>query len=60
MLDDLTTDVASDDLRETLERHRQQTKTHVNRLEDIFDAIGVPVHKNELSPWCGSTERFGD
>ena len=60
MLDDLTTDVANDDLRETLERHRQQTKTHVNRLEDIFDAIGVPVHGSELSPWCGSTERFGD
>lgn len=39
VLGDMASDVANDDLREALERHRDQTRRHIERLEDVFEAI---------------------
>lgn len=45
----LATDVANDDLRQGFERHREQTQTHVGRLEDVFEAIGeTPEQRRSL------------
>lgn len=39
VLGEMAEDVSNDDLREGVERHREQTKGHVERLESVFDDI---------------------
>lgn len=41
VLEELARDVSNDDLEKGLKRHREQTETHVRRLEEVFDAIDV-------------------
>lgn len=40
VLDQIASDVSNEDLHEALEEHREQTKRHIKRLEDVFAAIG--------------------
>jgi len=47
VLDQMASEVTNDDLRQGLERHREQTETHVARLEDIFDVLGEPAQERE-------------
>lgn len=39
VLDTLASDVVNEDLQRGLEEHREETETHVTRLEEVFDAI---------------------
>lgn len=39
VLDRLATEASNDDLGQSFRRHREQTETHVSRLEDVFRAI---------------------
>jgi ferritin-like metal-binding protein YciE len=39
VLDELAAEATNDDLREAFEEHREETKQHVTRLEDVFDAV---------------------
>lgn len=39
VLNELATEANNDDLREAFERHREETKEQVARLEDVFDAV---------------------
>lgn len=39
LLDVVADDVANEDLQQALERHRSQTEVHVDRLEEVFDAV---------------------
>lgn len=47
VLEEMATDAANDDLRRGFERHREQTQTHVSRLEDVFDAINERPEEQE-------------
>lgn len=40
VLDRLANDVANEDLRMGFERHRDQTRTQAERLEEVFDIVG--------------------
>jgi ferritin-like metal-binding protein YciE len=40
VLDEIRTAVGNEEFAEALEKHRQQTEIHVNRLESVFDKIG--------------------
>jgi len=39
-LEELESDIHSDKLKEDIEKHREETKSHVERLEDVFGEIG--------------------
>lgn len=39
VLGELATEANNDDLRAAFEQHREETKEHVARLEDVFDAV---------------------
>lgn len=47
VLDQMASEVTNDDLRQGLERHREQTETHVSRLEDIFGVLDEPAQERE-------------
>lgn len=40
VLEDIRADVGNDDLAEALGSHREQTRNHVGRLEEVFEDIG--------------------
>lgn len=40
-LGELANDVANEDLQRGLEEHREQTKRHVDRLEEVFQTVGA-------------------
>jgi ferritin-like metal-binding protein YciE len=42
VLEQVATETANEDLRDAIEDHREQTRTHVERLEGVFDAIDEP------------------
>lgn len=42
VLQQVATETTHEDLRDAIEDHREQTRTHVERLEDVFDAIDEP------------------
>ena len=48
-LGEIAENVTNDDLREAIEHHREQTKAHVTRLEDVFETLGV-APKERSSP----------
>ena len=49
VLDQLATDVANEDLRMGFERHRDQTKTQVGRIEEVFEIINeTPEERQSL------------
>ena len=47
VLDTLAADAHNDDLRAGFEEHRQQTERHVERLEEVFDAVGERPQERE-------------
>lgn len=49
VLEELRSAAANDDLKEAFDTHREQTKNHVTRLEDIFEAIDEPAQER-VSP----------
>ena len=40
-LGELASEVDDDDLRNAFEEHREETRTHIDRLEQVFDTIDV-------------------
>jgi len=46
VLSDLVRDVQDDELRELLRRHRDETKGHVDRVEQAFRRLGVASTSN--------------
>lgn len=48
VLDGMAADVTDEALAEGIERHREQTRDHVNRLEQVFEAIDEPSQQREL------------
>lgn len=42
VLDTMAADVANEDLRRALEEHREQTRRHVDRLEEVFGLVDAP------------------
>lgn len=60
VLDEMAADVANDDLRDGLERHREQTEGHVRRLDEVFDALDEPSTEGRVrrsTPWWRSARR---
>jgi ferritin-like metal-binding protein YciE len=45
LLDVMAEDVVNDDLAHALDRHRDQTEVHVERVEDAFDAVDARPEK---------------
>lgn len=45
VLGEMAGDVENDDLREGLDRHREETKAQIERLEGVFDEIGEAPEK---------------
>ena len=42
VLEQVATETANGDLRDAIEDHREETRAHVERLEDVFAAIDEP------------------
>ena len=40
-LGELASEVDNDDLQNAFEEHREETRTHIDRLEQVFDSIGA-------------------
>lgn len=47
VLDQLAADVANEDLRRGFAEHRDQTETHVARLEEVFEIVGETPEERE-------------
>ncbi|MDZ7730661.1 MAG: DUF892 family protein [Natrialbaceae archaeon] len=45
VLETMAADVSSDELQEGLESHWEQTKTQIDRLEEVFELIDEPVEE---------------
>lgn len=57
----------SDELRQAFEHHREQTETHVERIEEVFDQLGKPARAKPCEAILGIVEEgkevmdaFGD
>lgn len=47
VLDELATDVNNEDLRDGLREHQEQTRDHVDRLEDVFEYVDATPQQRE-------------
>lgn len=47
VLDTMMTDVTNDELREGLREHREETKSHVTRLEEVFETLEEQPEERE-------------
>jgi ferritin-like metal-binding protein YciE len=56
----LVKNAASDDLRETIADHLEQTKTHVARLEQAFEELGENAKSKPCKGMRGLIEEGGD
>ena len=52
-LGELASEVEDEDIQNALEEHREQTRTHVDRLEQVFDSIGVEPGDEECEATKG-------
>jgi ferritin-like metal-binding protein YciE len=55
-LDDLASEVDDDDAESAFREHRQETEGHVERLEEVFDAVGVSPEEKQLNAVDGLVE----
>ncbi|MFH5799360.1 ferritin-like domain-containing protein [Haladaptatus sp. CMAA 1911] len=55
-LDELATEVDHGDLQNAFEEHRSETRDHVDRLESVFDHIGVAAEQKQLYALDGLIE----
>ena len=46
----------SDELRASFEKHREQTATHIERLEDVFELVGVAARGKTCDAIMGILE----
>lgn len=46
-LEELANQVEHDDIKQALLDHREETRGHIDRLEEVFDMIGEPPEKEE-------------
>lgn len=47
VLDTMMTDVTNDELHEGLRKHREETKSHVTRLEEVFETLEEQPEERE-------------
>lgn len=52
-LGELASEVDDEEIQSAFEEHREETRTHVDRLEQIFDSIGVEVGDEECEATKG-------
>lgn len=45
VLGELASDVANEELKKGFKEHREQTKEHVTRLEQVFEEVGEPIEE---------------
>ena len=56
VLDDLADQTENEEIVQAFEEHRDQTETHVDRLEEVFDTIGEPPEEEECEGIQGLVE----
>lgn len=56
VLGEMAENVANDDLRDGIEEHREQTKDHVTRLEDVFETLDVAPEERQSPTFDGLVE----
>ena len=59
-LGELASEVDDDDLQSALEEHREETRTHIDRLEQVFDSIGAEPGGEECEVTMGLVEEHDD
>ena len=59
-LGELASEVEDDDLRSAFEEHRDQTRTHIDRLEQVFDSIGAEPGDEECEATKGLVKEHDD
>ena len=59
-LGELASEVDNDDLRSAFEEHREETRTHIDRLEQVFDSIGVEPGGEECETTKGLVKEHDD
>ncbi|RRJ31545.1 DUF892 family protein [Halocatena pleomorpha] len=62
-LDDLTETDCRKQLQDRVETHRDETRTHVERLETVFEAVDeqpIARHAPGLDGWIADKERFNN
>lgn len=55
-LDDLAEETENEQLREAFTEHRQETERHVERLEDVFEQVGIEAEREECEGIRGLIE----
>ena len=58
-LDELQTSATNGQLVEAFAAHRDETKRHVERLEEVFAALGVPAETRNVPSVDGLREESG-
>ena len=56
VLDELADQTEHDEIQTAFEDHREQTETHIERLEEVFDIIGEPPEQEECEAIQGLVE----
>ena len=51
---------ASDDLRQAIEHHLEETENHVSRLEQAFETLGTPARAKTCAGMLGIVEEGSD
>ena len=59
-LGELASEVDDEELRNAFEEHREETRTHVDRLEQVFESIGVEPGDEECEATKGLVEEHDE
>ncbi len=59
-LGELASEVEDEELQSAFEEHREETRTHVERLEQIFDSLGVEIGDEECEATKGLVKEHED
>ena len=59
-LGELASEVDDDDLRNAFEEHREETRTHIDRLEQVFNTIDVEPGDEECEATKGLVEEHDE
>ena len=59
-LGELASEVDDEEIQSAFEEHREETRTHVDRLEQIFDSLGIEVGDEECEVTKGLVQEHED
>ena len=59
-LGELSSEVEDEEIRKAFEEHREETRTHIERLEEVFNSLGIDSGDEECEVTKGLVEEHDD